>query len=208
MDVGALLPARRTRTWGRRMMANNSSFSLGLSSGAARAFMWLVAGHFLYVAGLAVVINANVERGNIWITPLFGIVWLLASAKGRFWARALLVIVAFTAIHYLAVEAAIQSYSGESTWVAGAVGGAVGSAASLILGILLGLLRRDSQALTLAAIGTLLLILVGSFGVHMYLSATPAGREGGLLDLLWIYTPWQVSFAYVLAKLLKSDASG
>lgn len=190
------------------MADDRPGLSLGLSGAAARAFIWLIAGHLLYVVGLAVMVDRDVERGNVWITPLFGIVWLLLGAKDRFWAKALLVVVAFTAVHYLAVEAAIDTYSGDSTWYAGAVGGAVGGAGSLIVGVILGLLRRDSQALTLAVAGTLLLTAVGSFGVHMYLSGGGADQQGGLTDLLWIYVPWQIAFAYVLAKLLKADAAG
>lgn len=189
-------------------MANGfSASSLSISGASARTFMSLIAGHLLFVAGLAAVIQYQVDRGNIWITPLFGLPWLILGPKDRFWQKALFVIVALTAVHYLAVEVAVRNPTGTpSSWWLGAISGAIGGAASLLIAALLALLRRDSQTLMLAVIGTVLLTVLGAIGVHMFLAGGGADADGQLLDFLWIYTPWQIGFAYVLATLLRTDA--
>ncbi|MES2444477.1 MAG: hypothetical protein V4574_16750 [Pseudomonadota bacterium] len=183
----------------------HSPFDLGFGHGALETFKWLIVGHLLYVVGLIVAMALEIDRGNIWVTPLFGLPLLWAERKHRPWLRALVFVVGFTAAHWLAVRFAVESAGGDAMMTPGLVGGAVGAAISLVACAVLGLFRPGVPTLVLAACGIVLLAATGSFGVYMYLNSS--GGTGGftseILRMLWIYTLWQVVFAYVLAKTLR-----
>lgn len=183
----------------------HSPFNLGFDPVALETFKWLILGHLLYLIGLAVALSVELSMGNVWITPLFVLPLLWRERAGRDWLRILVFVVGFTALHYLAVKMAIGQSSGESSMMPGLVGGAVGAAGSLALCWVCRQFRPGIPTLVFAAFGVALLALVGGVGVYMYLN--PMSSRSGFLDsylrLLWVYIPWQVVFAYVLAKVLK-----
>jgi hypothetical protein len=117
-------------------------------------------------------------------------------------------VVLFTAAHYAAVWAATQLYRNASDMpgiVGGAVGGALGAAIAFAGCAAWKLFREGSATLVFAAFGVVLLGAVGSFGVYMYVTSG-AGPDSFASDfgrLLWIYVPWQLTFAYILSKTLK-----
>jgi hypothetical protein len=73
--------------------------------------------------------------------------------------------------------------------------------------MLTGLGRPGTPSAIFAVFGAALLAGIGALVVYLYMT-TLAGNEafpGNWLQLLKIYTPWQIGFAYVLAKLLRPD---
>jgi hypothetical protein len=66
-------------------------------------------------------------------------------------------------------------------------------------------LLRKGSSLTFEAFATVLLGAVGSFCVYLYLTtgATADSLGSQVLQPLKIYTPWQIVFAYVLARVLR-----
>lgn len=185
----------------------HSAFNLALGPRGLQVLKWLAIGHLVFVVGLGIALALQIDRGNVWVTPLFGLPLLWVERNNRPMLKALVFVVGFTAAHYLAVELAIQNAGGDITLVPGLIGGAVGAAISLIACAVFGLFRPGTPTLVFAAFGTVLLAIDGSLGVYMYLST---GKGDGLvsewLQMLWIYTPWQLLFAYVLAKTLKPMA--
>jgi hypothetical protein len=183
----------------------HSPFNLGFDPVALETFKWLVAGHLLYLIGLAIALLAHWDMGNVWITPLFGLPMLWVGRKKPEWARIFVFLVGFTAIHYLAVQMAVRNSSGEASLMPGLVGGAIGAVASLALCWIFRLFRPGGPTLVFALFGAALLAFVGGVGVYMYLN--PMSSRSVFLDayvrMLWVYVPWQIVFAYVMAKALK-----
>ena len=185
-----------------------SPFDVEFDTTELEIFKWLVLGHVLYVVGLALTLLAGIPYGNVWMTPLFGIPLLWRERRApRLWAKALVFVVGFTAIHYLALYAA-QQYIAAGTYVPGLVGGLIGGAGALLLCALFGLLRPGAASLIFAAFGALMLGVVGSFGVGLYLTTGAADTSfaGALVQALKVYTPWQLVFAYMLSKELHRSA--
>lgn len=192
--------------------AATTGFRPGLSPAELATFKWLVLGHIVFAVALFVVLSGDLDMGNVWITPLFALPLVLLGPKDRIWIRALVLLVGFTGIHYLATILAIDSYepaiaiaarrAGTSPLVPGLVGGAVGAAGSFALCALFRLTGRDKATLMTGLVGIVLLAAVGSLGVYGFLRGfgSVAGPIGPFLVL---YTPWQLVFAYVLAKLLR-----
>jgi len=182
----------------------HSPFDLALNPAALEAFKWLVLGHVLYVIGLAVVLYFHVESGAVWITPLFGLPFVWRERSHRAGVKALVFFAGFTLMHYVALKT-VEGISGDQVgFLRGFVGGAIGGGGCLLLCAIFGLLRKGSS-LTFEAFGTVLLGAVGSFCVYMYLTTGAAGDTfaSDLVQPLKIYTPWQIVFAYVLARVLR-----
>lgn len=85
----------------------------------------------------------------------------------------------------------------DSILLAGAIGGAVGGAGSLLPCRIAGLVRPGADRMLIA--GAVVLAGVGAVGLS--LTNIGAGTNLGLPPL---YTPWQLAFAYVLARTLRS----
>lgn len=182
----------------------HSPFDLSFDPASLETIKWLILGHILFLVGLAAILYARVDNGHVWITPLFGLPLLWATRSHRNWGLALVLLVGFTAAHYIAAKLAIDSYHPGAEMTPGLIGGAVGAAGSMVLCAIFKLLRADTATFVFAAFGVALLAGVGSFGVYMYLTSGPAAHFGDtFVRMLWIYTPWQLTFAYVLAKTLK-----
>lgn len=169
-------------------------------------FKWLALGHILYAIVLLVVAYWDVDLGNIWITPLFALPLVVAGGRKRLIERALVMLLGFTAIHYEAMSLTMSLYTQQL--LPGAVGGGFGGLASLALCLLFRLAPLDRPTIVWTLVGTLLLAVTGSLGVHLYLLAMGAqnsldGPLGSAVSMLLIYTPWQLVFAFVLAKVLK-----
>ncbi len=185
---------------------------LGFGRDEWRTFLLLVAGHLLFVAALFV---RGGFLGNLQIhvsIALFGLPLLLFGQRDRIVARGLVLLIGFSLVHYCAFKLAQTSFrvpfSGEgltdSPWVPGAIGGAVGAAGAFALCALAGLLRPGVRGLLLA--GTLALVVIGSAGVRIGVFGESA-RDEMPWGLLWVYVPWQLVFAYLLAKVLRVERS-
>lgn len=181
----------------------HSAFDIGLDPVALEAVKWLVLGHLCYLAGLAFALLVSIGLGNVWMTPLFVLPLLWSERKQMNWLRALVLVIGFTAVHYAAVSIAFSTYPGNAL-MPGLLGGAVGAFGSLALCAVFGMIRPGAANLIFATFGGVLLAGVGAFGVYMYLR-TGVGDSfaSEFKALLWVYSPWQLLFAYVLAKTLK-----
>jgi len=188
----------------------HSRFDLGLELAAMETIKWLVLGHLFFLVGLALALLMRLEMGPVWMTPLFGLPLLWAGRGHRQWARILVFVIGFTAVHYLAVSVATQSYASmllpnKNLLLPGFLGGAIGSAGALGLCALFRLLRDGVPTLILAAFGVALLAAMGSIGSYMFLTTGGAGSgfANAFIQMMWIYSPWQLLFAYLLAKTLE-----
>ncbi|MDT8757487.1 hypothetical protein MZO42_02135 [Sphingomonas psychrotolerans] len=182
----------------------HSPFDLALNPAALETFKWLVLGHVLYVVGLAVVLYFHIPNGSVWITPLFGLPFVWHERHHRAGVKALVFLLGFTLMHYVALKT-VQGISGDEVgFLRGFVGGAIGGGGSLLLCAIFGLLRKGSS-LTFEAFGTVLLGAVGSFCLYLYLTTGASGDSfaSDIVQPLKIYTPWQIAFAYVLARVLR-----
>jgi len=182
----------------------HSPFDLALNPAALETFKWLVLGHVLYAIGLAVVVYFHIDNGAVWVTPLFGLPFVWRERQHRLGVKMLVFFVGFTLMHYVALMT-VSGMSGNGVgFMRGFVGGAIGGGGCLLLCAIFGLLRKGSS-LTFEAFGTVLLGAVGSFCLYMYLTTGATGDSfaSDLVQLLKIYTPWQIAFAYVLARVLR-----
>ncbi|WBY08922.1 hypothetical protein PIB19_05860 [Sphingomonas sp. 7/4-4] len=181
-----------------------SPFDLALNPAALETFKWLVLGHVLYAIGLALVVYFHIDNGAVWITPLFGLPFVWRERQHRFAVKALVFFLGFTLMHYVALMTVSGMRGDEVGFLRGFVGGAVGGGGALLLCAIFGLVRKGSS-LTFEAFGTVLLGAVGSFCLYLYLTtgATGDSSASDIIQPLKIYTPWQIAFAYVLARVLR-----
>jgi hypothetical protein len=182
----------------------HSPFDLALNPAALETFKWLVLGHVLYAIGLAILLYLEIPNGAVWITPLFGVPFVWHERRHRGAVKALVFFLGFTLMHYVALMTVSGIRGDEVGFLRGFVGGAIGGGGCLLLCAVFGLLRKGSS-LTFEAFGTALLGAVGSFCLYMYLTTSPDGGSlaSDLVHLLKVYTPWQIVFAYVLARVLR-----
>jgi len=178
----------------------------GLNPAERRTFVALAFGHLLFAAALFTVAKGLGENAIYYLTPLFGLPLLLVAPRERIAARAFVVLIGFAAVHYGATAIAQQSYAfpftgdgfTSSEGLCGAIGGAIGAVGSFGLCALLGLLRP--RPYVMLAVGTLVLSGLGGLGVTLWLMEK---APEAIAPMLWLYTPWQLAFAYFLAKTLK-----
>lgn len=167
-------------------------------------FPLLAGGTFLYVGALAGCLA--MKAGDILVPaelliPLFGLPFLVLGGRAG-WRIALYVLLLLPAFHWAAVCTTIYSFDWQHSagWPPGFVGGVTGALPSFLA--LAALRLAKPRPMALMAGGTLVLALVGGFGfAYMdFLSDTGWSQYGLLLSL---YVPWQLAFAFLLARLLR-----
>lgn len=179
------------------------AFHIGLNKAEQRTFLWLMLGHLLFAGALFWTIWAEIQFGNAWVMPLFGAPLLALGPRDRLAVRALALLVGIPVAHWAAGMFALLSLPlGAGMVITGGIAGLVGSAGALALLHLLGLLRRDHTTLRVAEIGIALLTFIAMLGVYHFLNA-PGDQAANIVTWLWLYTPWQIVFSWVLAKTLK-----
>ncbi len=183
----------------------------GLDRAELRTFLALAGGHLLFVAGMFVIAPLIGDYGLYAITPLYFLPLLAVGPKDQLAVRAAVLLLGITVVHYFAVFLAIKSiampFSGQqgftdSPWVPGAIGGLVGAMGSVLL-LMLGRMLRPGRRTT-QWIAIALLTVIGAVSVRFAVFRTGSEGDNGVAPLLWIYTPWQLTYAYLLAKLLRS----
>ena len=182
-----------------------SPFDLPLDFAAGSAFKWLVVGHVLFAVSLGLL---AVEKINpYWLTPLFALPLVWAGRGHKLWAKVAVLLVGFTAAHWLAMQLAQQVDAVHNPMLPGLVAGGAGAGLALLLVFASGLARSGVATAVFALFGTVLLAGIGSLVVYLYMTggASSAASAGQWVQLLKIYTPWQIAFAYVLAKVLRPD---
>ncbi|GEM_PF-1075949 len=185
----------------------HSSFNLALDSAAGTAFKWLVLGHLFFIAALCVLTLANVANGAVCLTPLLTLPLVWAGRSHKLSMKIAVLIVGVTAAHWAAAQLSGQINAVANPMLPGLVGGAVGSGIAFALVLLTGLGRPGVASGIFALFGTVMLAGLGALVVYLYMTTgnTREGFPGDWIQLLKIYVPWQIGFAFVLAKLLRPD---
>jgi hypothetical protein len=193
------------------------------------AFVWLLVGAVVYAVALALAVLlypdpkdvlAPVIGPSLYLTPLFGMPYLFASAWQRGWVLRLVYFTAalpfaHVAANYLAWRHAMLNYSfepGAQTWVrdlgTGAVGGFAGSALALMLLVPLRLTPLNAASRAIIPLGIAALTALGAFGMAEGLLLTNA-LEYELKSsrfVFWfecVHLPWQACLAFFLAWLMR-----
>ncbi|WHU03267.1 hypothetical protein [Sphingomonas sp. NIBR02145] len=193
------------------------------------AFVWLLVGAVAYAVALAVAVLlypdpkdvlAPVIGPSLYLTPLFGMPYLFASARQRGWVRrvvyfSVVLTCAHVAANYLAWRHAMLSYSfepGTQTWVrdlgTGAVGGLAGGVLALVLLVPLRLAPFTAASRAIILFGISALTVLGALGMAEGLQLTNA-LEYELKSsrfVFWfecVHLPWQACLAFFLAWLMR-----
>ncbi|AJP72313.1 hypothetical protein [Sphingomonas hengshuiensis] len=210
----------------------------GLPGGAAsrrsrlrfrHALVWLLIGSLVYAIALAIVLAlypdpmdalAPVIGPSLYLTPVFGMPYLIASARQRGWGRRLVYFtLLLTAAHIVANELAWRNgvvnfplEPGADAYVNGLITGAIGGSAGSVLAfaglfaIRIAALTRSTRAIALAGIGVL--TTLGAFGMAEGLALSHA-LELPLRPsrfIFWyecVHLPWQAAFAVFVAWLMR-----
>jgi hypothetical protein len=190
------------------MAEARSRFDPGLDAAELRTFLLLLGGHVLFFA-VFFAAGALLEGNSLYLAAaVYGLPLVLFGPRDRRLERVLVLLVGIGVIHFCAVYLAIQSVPipftrpglTDSVWVPGAIGGLVGAAGTFALCALAGLVRPGKRVTMIVA--TLVLTVIGSLGVRFGIlrEGPPAGD---FAPFVIIYTPWQLVFAYFLAKTLR-----
>jgi len=161
------------------------------------------------------------------LTALFALpLCLFWMGNGRMKPAGLLVIiVAMTAVHWLAMYEAIQiatantsDASHNSGLMAGAAGGAIGAAGTWLVLMLMSRDFRTPKAIALMLVSAVLLALIGAYGIgvgspsSLVALVTGAQFQSPELDppslTMSLYLPWQLVYGITLVKLFKSHRAG
>ncbi|MEP9357404.1 hypothetical protein [Sphingomonas sp. KR3-1] len=185
----------------------HSSFNLALDSAAGTAFKWLVLGHLLFIAGLSVLTLANVANAGLWITPLLTLPLVWAGRSHKLVMKVAVLVIGVTFAHWAAVQLAGQVNAIADPIRSGLIGGGVGAGLALLLVLVTGLGRPGIASVVFAVFGTAMLAGLGAMVVYLYMTTGSSNDAfpSNWLQLLKIYTPWQIGFGFVLAKLLRPD---
>jgi hypothetical protein len=144
---------------------------------------------------------------------------LFLLRSGRLKAAGLVaLIVGMTAAHWLAMRTAItvataNDQGGMGAVLGGLAGGAIGAAGTFAFLMLLGETLRTPRAISLMAVATIVLALLGAYGVGVgspsNLIALLSGQsfEGPQLDptrlIGTLYLPWQIVYGAALILLIR-----
>jgi len=162
-------------------------------------FPLLAAGALLFAVALAafvMVAHEDMLGAAMLLIPLFGLPFLLLARRSG-WKTALYFLLLVPAFHWAAVSIAMYSFDWHdgNLYVPGAAGGATGALLSFLALAALRLARPRPVA-TMAA-GFVVLTILGVLGLHWMDAIDDAGV------ILSLYFPWQIAFAFFLARLLR-----
>jgi hypothetical protein len=195
------------------------------------AFIWLLVGAVVYAVALALAILlypdpkdilAPVIGPSLYLTPVFGMPYLFASARQRGWIKRVLYFgaalpFAHVAANYLAWRHAALSASLEPDPQAyvrdlgtGAVGGFAGGALALMLLLPLRLAPLHAGTRAIILLGIAALTLLGALGMAQGLLFTnaldyPLKSAGFVFWFECIHLPWQACLAFFLAWLMRLE---
>ena len=193
------------------------------------AFIWLLIGAIVYSVALALALLlypdpkdalAPVVGPSLYLTPLFGLPYLLVSVRQRGWLRRLFYFtVLLTFAHIVANDLAwgygVAQFPLEPSpsdyWqylATGAIGGFAGGvlAFAFLVWMRLTPLTRGTRAIVLAGIAVL--TGLGGLGMAQGLAMTdalemPFKPSRFVFWFLCVHLPWQVAFAFGAAWLMR-----
>lgn len=189
-------------------------------------FGWLALGACLYVLALAVAVSLDPDEArfpvigpSLWLTPVFGLPYILASfpRRGRL-RRVLFFVVLLTAVHvianYIAYVRRMQDYyllsiadELRSNAASGAWGGVTGAVLAFTTLYVLRLTPDTRWRLPIMMLGTVALTVTGAAGMALGLQwsealAHPHETRRLILWFATVHLPWQLVFALFLAWLM------
>ncbi|RYE02594.1 MAG: hypothetical protein EOP61_08045 [Sphingomonadales bacterium] len=193
------------------------------------AFIWLLIGAIVYAVALALALLlypdpkdalAPVVGPSLYLTPLFGLPYLLVSARQRGWLRR---VVYFTVLlsfaHIVANDLAwgygvahfpLELDPGDYLHylATGALGGFAGSVLAFVLLIWTRLAPFTPATRTIALVGVAALTALGALGMAQGLVMTdalamPFKPSRFVFWFLCVHLPWQAAFAFFLAWLMR-----
>lgn len=193
------------------------------------AFVWLLVGAVAYAVALAIAILlypdpkevlAPVIGPSLYLTPLFGLPYLFASARQRGWVKrvfyfAVALPIAHVVANYLAWSHAVAGAPLEPDPQAyvrnlgtGAVGGFAGGALALMLLAGLRLAPLDAASRGVILLGIAALTVLGALGMAQGLLLTDALEYpiNSARFVFWfesLHLPWQACLAFFLAGLMR-----
>lgn len=193
------------------------------------AFIWLLVGSILYGVALAFALLlypdpkdalAPVVGPSLYLTPLFGLPYLIASARQRGWLRrvfyfTLLLGSAHIIANNLAWRYGVVNFPLEPDpsdymrdLATGAIGGFAGStlAFAFLIWMRLAPLTRGTRAIMLLGIATL--TALAALGMAQGLLMTqalemPFKPSRFVFWFEWVHLPWQAALAFFLAWLMR-----
>lgn len=193
------------------------------------AFLWLSVGAIVYAVALAIALLlypdpkdalAPVIGPSLYLTPLFGLPYLVASARERGWLRRLFyftVLLTFSHViannlawHYGVVNFPLESDPGDylHSLATGAIGGLAGGALaySFLIWMRLAPFTLATRAIALAGIAVL--TVLGALGMAQGLAMTQALEMPfqPARFVFWfecVHLPSQIAFAFGCAWLMR-----
>jgi len=193
------------------------------------AFIWLLVGAIVYAVALAFALMlypdpkdalAPVVGPSLYLTPLFGLPYLIASARQRGWIRRLIYFTALLGYAHVVANNLAWRYGvvnfplepGPRDYfhflATGAIGGLAGSALafSFLVAIRLAPLTLGTRTIIFAGIAAL--TLLGALGMAQGLVMTQAWEmpftpSRFVFWFLCVHLPWQIAFAFLAAWLMR-----
>jgi hypothetical protein len=193
------------------------------------AFVWLLIGAVVYSVALAIVLLlypdprdalAPVIGPSLYLTPLFGLPYLVASARQRGWLRRLLYFtLVLTAAHVIANDLAwrhgVLTFPLEPDPSAhardlftGAIGGFAGAVLALAFLLSMRMAPRSRLTRSIALLGVAVLTVLGALGMAQGLAWSqalelPLRPARFVIWYLCVHLPWQAALAFFLAWLMR-----
>jgi hypothetical protein len=193
------------------------------------AFVWLLIGAIVYAVALAIALLlypdpkdalAPVVGPSLYLTPLFGLPYLLVSSRQRGWLRRVFYFTVLLTLSHIVANDLAWGYgvahfplepSPNDYWqylATGAIGGFVGGALafSFLIWMRLTPLTVGTRFIVLAGIAVL--TALGALGMAQGLTMTdalamPFKPSRFVFWFLCVHLPWQVAFAFGAAWLMR-----
>ncbi len=193
------------------------------------AFVWLLVGSVVYAVALAFALLlypdpkdalAPVVGPSLYLTPLFGLPYLLVSAHQRGWLRRVFYFTILLTFSHVVANDLAWAYGvahfplepGPSDFwqylATGAIGGLAGSTLAFTLLISTRLAPLTPATRTIALSGIAVLTVLGGLGMAQGLTMTdaldmPFKPSRFVFWFLCVHLPWQVAFAFGIAWLMR-----
>ncbi|MES2989500.1 MAG: hypothetical protein V4808_16515 [Pseudomonadota bacterium] len=193
------------------------------------AFIWLLIGAVVYAVALALALLlypdpkdalAPVVGPSLYLTPLFGLPYLLVSARQRGWFRRVVYFIILLTFAHIVANRLAWAY-GVATFplepapsdylihlATGAIGGFAGSALAFSLLIWTRLAPLTAATRAIAFFGIATLTVLGAVGMSYGLLMTdalsiPFKPSRFVFWFLCVHLPWQAVFAFFAAWLMR-----
>lgn len=193
------------------------------------AFIWLLIGTIVYAVALALALLlypdpkdalAPVVGPSLYLTPLFGLPYLLVSARQRGWLRRVFYFTVLLPFAHIVANDLAWGYgvahfplepSPDDYWqylATGAIGGFVGGSLAFAFLIWMRLTPLTAGTRAIVFTGIAVLTILGALGMAQGLAMTdalamPFKPSRFVFWFLCVHLPWQAAFAFGTAWLMR-----